>query len=95
MGENSLKNNLIIKSSFSQLTNGELKSNWGDLVRTAILAKCIDGDYLWLTEARSIPLLKWIVDPKKIITYEDFRGVAPDMEIYNADNYVPNERVFN
>ena len=90
-----MKNNLIIKSSYCQLSNGELKSNYGDLVRTAILAQCIDGDYLWLTEARSIPLLKWIIDPKKIIAYEDFSDVPSDLEIYNADNYVPSENVFN
>ena len=95
MGGDSLKNNLIIKSSYSQLANGELKSNYGDLVRTAILAQCIDGDYLWLTEARSIPLLKWIIDPKKIIAYEDFNGVPSDLEIYSADNYVPSEDIYN
>jgi len=96
-----MKNNLIIKSSFCQLTErsgtvgGELKSNWGDLIRTPILAECMDGDYLWLTEARSIPLLKWIIDEKKIITYENFRKLPSNLEIYNADNYVPNKNVFN
>ena len=96
-----MKNNLIIKSSFCQLTEksgtvgGELKSNWGDLIRTAILAECMDGDYLWLTEARSVPLLKWIINEKKIITYENFSKLPSDLEIYNADNYVPNKNVFN
>ena len=90
-----MKKNLIIKSSFSQLPNGELKSNYGDLVRTAVLAQCFEGDYLWLTEARSIPLLKWIIDPEKIITYENFSGVSSGLEIYNADNYVPSNDVFN
>ena len=60
-------NNLIIKSSFSQLSNGEIKSNWGDMIRCAILAECMEGDYLWLTQARSIPLLKWIIDEKKLV----------------------------
>ena len=55
----------------------------------------MDGDYLWLTEARSIPLLKWIIDEKKIITYENFRKLPSNLEIYNADNYVPNKNVFN
>ena len=96
-----MKNNLIIKSSFCQLTErsgmvgGELKSNWGDLIRTPILAECMDGDYLWLTEARSVPLLKWIIDEKKIITYENFSQLPSNLEIYNADNYVPNKNVFN
>ena len=95
--------NLIIKSSFSMLTDksgtkgGDVKSNWGDLIRAAILAECMDGDYLWLTEARSIPLLKWIIDEKNIITYEDFDSsqLPSGIEIYNADNYVPDESVFN
>ena len=90
-----MKNNLIIKSSYSRLPNGELKSNYGDLVRTAILAQCVEGDFIWLTEARSIPLLKWIIDPKKIVAYEDFDGAPQDLEIYNADNYVHNENVFD
>jgi len=90
-----LKNNLIIKSSYTQLPNGELKSNYGDLVRTAILPQCIEGDYFWLTEARSIPLLKWFIDSKKIITYEEFSDLPSDLEIYNVDNYVPSENVFN
>ena len=95
--------NLIIKSSFSMLTDrsgtdgGDVKSNWGDLIRTAIIAECLKGDYLWLTEARSVPLLKWIIDEKNIITYEDFdfSKLPTGLEIYNADNYVPNESVFN
>ena len=90
-----MKKNLIIKSSFSQLPNGELKSNWGDLVRTAVLIGCFKQDYLWLTEERSIPLLKWIIDPNKIVTYENFNHIPPGLEIYNADNYTPNENIFN
>lgn len=90
-----MKNNLIIKSSFSQLSNGEIKSNWGDMIRCAILAECMEGDYLWLTQARSIPLLKWIIDEKKLITFEDFNQLPSGLEIYNADNYVPDESVFN
>ncbi len=95
--------NLIVKSSFSMLTDrsgtdgGDVKSNWGDLIRTAIIAECLKGDYLWLTEARSVPLLKWIINEKNIITYEDFdfSKLQSGLEIYNADNYVPNEAVFN
>ena len=89
-----MKNNLIIKSSFSKLTNGEIKSNWGDMIRSGILAECMDGDYFWLTQARSVPLLKWIIDEKKIISFEEFEKLPPDLNIYNADNYVADQHVF-
>jgi heptosyltransferase-2 len=90
-----LRNNLIIRSSYSQLSNRELKSNLGDLIRSTALTNCIKGNYFWLTEKKAVPLLKWFVDPGKIITYEDLDYFPPDLEIYNADNYVPNKEVFN
>jgi len=90
-----LRNNLIIRSSYSQLPDGELKSNLGDLIRSTILVNCIEGNYFWLTEKSSIPLLKWFIDPQKIITYEEYENLPSDLEIYNADNYVPNREVFN
>lgn len=59
------------------------------------MVNCVKGDYHWLTDARSIPLLKWFIDPNKIITYEDCSSLPSDLEIYNVNNYVPDKEVFN
>lgn len=96
--EEKVVENLIIKTSYSKLPNGELKSNLGDLVKSPILLSCIKGDYLWLTDSRSKDLLKYFVDPEKIISIEDIsksENIIKASAIYNIDNYVADERLFN
>jgi len=87
--------NLIIRTSYSKLPNGELKPNFGDLIRSSILIDCIGNDFLWITDARSINLLKHFIDPKKIINIEDKNlGELSFDNIYNLDNYITNKEIF-
>lgn len=90
--------NLIIKSSYSTLPTGEIKSNFGDLVRSTILLNCINEDYLWLTNEKSISLLKFFVDPKKIITFKegiDTQNILSELVVYNIDNYITDRKLFS
>ncbi len=88
--------NLIIKSSYSKLPDGSLKSNLGDLIRCTVLMECLKNDALWLTDSRSLSLLKWFVDRTKIITYDDISNYATGKEtrIFNMDNYLPDKEIF-
>ena len=86
--------NLIIKTSYSKLPNGEIKPNFGDLIRASVLLNCIKGDFVWLTDKRSINLLKYFIDLNKIINIETFDEKLVVDNIYNIDNYVANEQVF-
>jgi len=89
--------NLIIKSSYSMLPDGSLKSNWGDLLRSTVLLECIEGPFLWLTDARGKGLLRWFMEPENIITMGDETGALFDsmpVKILNADNYVPDRELF-
>jgi heptosyltransferase-2 len=91
--------NIIIKSSHSKLSSGELKSNFGDLIRCTVLLNCIQDkeDFLWITDERSIGLLKFFVPLDKIITakkeLENFH-FSDDLQIYNADNYIFDIDIF-
>lgn len=92
-----MTNNLIIKSSYSKLPNGELKSNFGDLIRSTVLLNCIGDDFIWLTDSRSVGLLKWFVDCDKIVVFKDSLGnltFSENLNIYNLDNYIANEKLF-
>ena len=89
--------NLIIKSSYSKIPDGTLKSNFGDLIRIPILLEDIGDDFLWITDERSVNLLKYFVNPKKIVTFKDnklSRGLSVS-NIYNLDNYVFNKKLFD
>lgn len=89
--------NLIIKSSYSKLQNGKLKSNLGDLIRSTILVQCIGEDYIWLTDSRGKELLKWFVKSEKLVTFDDFQDQknSKTLQIYNLENYVFNEKIFS
>ncbi len=88
---------LIIRCSYSELENKQLKSNLGDVVRTSVLLSCIDSDFLWLTDKRSYGLLKYFVDPEKILFFsEENLDIALKRNfsnIYNVDNYVADKRM--
>ncbi len=87
--------NIIIKTSYSKIPNGELKSNLGDLIRTSILLNLIKGDFLWITDQKSKNLLKYFIDPERIFNFEE--AIKSDRisvnNIYNIDNYVPNKEL--
>ena len=89
--------NLIIKTSFSKLKNGQLKSNFGDLVRSAILLNCINDKVYWLADKRAVDILKWFIDMDRIVTFED--GIKQEefldkTRIYNIDNYVFDREIY-
>jgi len=92
--EFNLSNNLIIKSSYTKLPNGKLKSNFGDLIRSTILVNCLEEDFLWVTDRRAKDLLKCFVRPSRIITLEDLDSSLEQKNIYNLDNYILNENFF-
>ncbi|MBU2639909.1 MAG: hypothetical protein KKG75_04365 [Nanoarchaeota archaeon] len=79
--------NLIIKTSYSKLPDGSIKTNFGDLIRSTILIECIGNDFLWLTDSKSIPLLKYFIDEKKILNLEEVKELEAET-IYNLDNYI-------
>lgn len=82
---------LIIKSSFSSLKNGQLKSNLGDLVRSTVLLNCINSEVHWLTDRRSINILRRFMDMGKLIAFEDgfeHDKLSGETQIYNLDNYI-------
>lgn len=87
--------NLIIRTSYAKLPNNELKPNFGDLIRSTILIDCIGKDFFWLTDQRSINLLKHFIDHKRIINIADknLKDLSFD-NIYNLDNYIVNKEVF-
>lgn len=88
---------LIIKSSLSKLQRGGLKSNLGDLLRSAVLLNCLKDDVYWLSDKRSIPILKWFLPAKRLLAFEDNLKqciFSQDSRIYNVDNYVFDEQVF-
>lgn len=90
--------NLIIKSSYSKLPDGKLKSNFGDLIRSTILLNCIKDDFLWFTDLRSLSLLKWFIPVEKTITNPndlDNYEFTSGFNIYNIDNYVSNINIVN
>ncbi|MBP1711710.1 MAG: glycosyl transferase family 9 [Deltaproteobacteria bacterium] len=85
--------NIIIKTSYTNIANGELKSNFGDLLRTSLLPNCLNSDFLWLTDARSIDLLKYFVDVQKIRVLDrvvPMEDVLSARHVYNLDNYFYN-----
>ncbi len=89
--------NIILRTSYSQIPGGKLKSNFGDLLRVSVLTECIGKDFLWLTDKRSINLLKYFIDKEKIISIDD---IEPDknfnaINIYNLDNYISTPDLFN
>lgn len=89
---------LIVKSSYSKLQDGQLKSNFGDMIRATVLLDCIRDNYHWITDSRAVNLLKWFVDPEKIVTFEndfDRYNFSPEMRIYNFDNYVADQELFS
>lgn len=89
---------LIIRSTYSRLPDGSLKSNLGDLLRSTVLLECIGNSFLWLTDERGKSLLKWFVERENIITFDDDidnREVSTDVGVYNIDNYICNYKLFN
>jgi len=89
---------LIIKSSYSRLSDGSLKSNCGDLLRSMVLLECIGDSCLWLTDERGKSLIRWFVDPGNIITFNEGINnskVSRDVDIYNIDNFVCSSELFN
>lgn len=89
--------NLIIRTSHSMLPNGDLKPDLGDLIRCSIILNCIKGNFLWITDSNSIDLLKYFIEPKKIISVEKankLKEISAD-NIYNLDNYVAHKDLFN
>lgn len=79
---------LIVKGSYSTLPSGELKSTLGDVVRATVLLDCIDGDWLWLTDGRSLPILERFVDRSRLVTDagEAARQARPNgLTVFNAD----------
>jgi heptosyltransferase-2 len=89
--------NLIIKTTYSKLPDGSLKSNLGDLLRSTVLLECIGDSFLWLTDERGKNLLKWFVGPENIITLG--KGIRDSVfsdpgTIYNIDNYIHSQDLF-
>ncbi len=88
---------LIIKSSLSKLKRGGLKSNLGDLLRSTVLLNFFKDNVYWLSDKRSIPILKWFMPAKRLLTFEDNLKqciFSKNSSIYNVDNYVFDESVF-
>ena len=86
-----------MRSSYSKLPSGKLKSNLGDLIRSTVLIQCVGENYIWLTDSRGQDLLKWFIKPEKLITFENFQNQkdSKTLQIYNLDNYVFNEKIFS
>ncbi|MCL4456653.1 MAG: hypothetical protein M1147_12575 [Nitrospirae bacterium] len=90
-------NNLIIKTSYSRLKDGSLKSNFGDLLRSTSLSSCLNNDFRWLTDSRALPLLKWFMDSHRLIVVDaDIKdyGLSENTNIYNIDNYICDSDMF-
>lgn len=86
---------LIIRTSYSKLPNGEIKSNFGDLIRCTIILSCIKEDYIWLTDNRGKELLKYFLPEEKILTPKDFSGfLEEEFVVYNLDNYAFDKDIF-
>lgn len=82
--------NVIIRFGKSKLSNGEIKSNLGDLIRTSCLLNCIEGETIWISDPESSRLLKYFVEEDKIIVAMD--KIPPkfqesDVNIYCAGDY--------
>ncbi len=77
---------LIIRSSTSQLPNGQRKSNLGDLLRSTVLLSCLPSDSVWLTDPASVPLLSHFLSPERILTFEQLRDARRAERIYYLDN---------
>lgn len=88
---------LIIKSSYSKLPDGKLKSNLGDLVRSTVLLDCLSSDFLWLTDCRGKEILKKFLPDEKIIAYEDIKKDSFKFieNVYNIDNYCNDKKIFD
>ena len=89
---------LIIKSTYSRLSDGTMKSNWGDLLRSTVLLECIGNSFLWLTDQRGKSLLRWFVEPENIITFDE--GIHNPtsltcVDIYNIDNFIYSHELHN
>lgn len=87
---------IIIKSTYSMLQNGELKSNYGDLIRSLVILRCIGQNFAWATDKRGKCLMKYFIDNDKLLLLEDGPGKLlfsqEDYEIYCLDNYISDER---
>ena len=96
-GQSMIKS-IIIKSSYSKLQDGKLKSNFGDIIRSTVLLNCIKEDFLWVTDARSVKLLRHFVSPEKIMLHGNSisqNNLSPKLKIYNLDNYIADSSLIN
>ena len=87
---------ILIKSSKSRLPDGALKTNFGDLLRAAILFDSLPPETIWMTDSEGKDLLQWFVHPDRLALFNELENLplTKKFTVYNLDNYISVDNIF-
>ena len=71
----------------TRISADQLKSNLGDVIRATVLASSVSENFLWITDEKGKSLLKYFLEPNKIISLDKIAGGIVAEKVYNINNY--------